>query len=193
MRKFVVFILLMAFCGYASAQQQKVHPGKSHQSKTVRYDLYVADTMVNFSGKTKMAIAINGQIPGPALTFTEGDTAEVYVHNRMNMETSIHWHGVFLPNRMDGVPYLTQMPIKPQSTYLYKFPIIQNGTYWYHSHTMLQEQSGMYGALIFHKKNEPVIPAIPIVLSDWTDMNPKEVNRSLHNANDWFAIQKGAF
>ncbi|MCZ4244094.1 multicopper oxidase domain-containing protein [Pedobacter punctiformis] len=161
------------------------------KSRTVRYDLYVKDTTVNFSGKPRMAMAINGLIPGPALVFTEGDTAEVYVHNLMDMETSIHWHGVFLPNNMDGVPYLTQMPIKPHSTYVYKFPVIQNGTYWYHSHTMLQEQSGLYGALIFNKKNEPKIPAIPVVLSDWTDMNPKEADRLLHNASDWFAIKKG--
>jgi len=152
---------------------------------------YINDTTVNFSGKSKRAIAINGSIPAPALTFTEGDTAEVYVHNLMNEETSIHWHGVFLSNRFDGVPYLTQMPIKAHSTFLYKFPIIQNGTYWYHSHTNVQEQSGMYGALIFNKVKEPVIPAIPVVLSDWTDMKPNEVDRSLHNATDWFAIRKG--
>ena len=160
--------------------------------KTVRYDLYVNDSMVNFSGKMAHAMAINGSIPGPTLTFTEGDTAEIYVHNLMDMETSVHWHGIFLPNKFDGVPYLTQMPISPHQTYLYKFPIIQNGTYWYHSHTMLQEQSGMYGALILNKRDkEPAIPTIPIVLSDWTDMNPKEVDRSLHNATDWFAIKKG--
>ncbi len=137
-------------------------------------------------------MAINGSIPAPALTFTQGDTAEIYVHNEMDVETSIHWHGVFLPNRFDGVPWLTQKPIKPHSTYLYKFPIIQNGTYWYHSHSAFQEQSGMYGALIFNKVNEPDMPAIPIVLSDWTDMNPREVYRSLRSANDWFSIQKGA-
>lgn len=166
-------------------------PGLKANPKTVRYDLYVKDTTVNYSGKTKKAIAINGSIPAPTLSFTEGDTAEVHVHNLMHMETSIHWHGVFLPNKMDGVPYLTQMPIKPHSTYIYKFPVIQNGTYWYHSHTKLQEQSGMYGALIFNKVNEPKIPTIPLVLSDWTDMNPHEVERFLHTANDWFAIKKG--
>ncbi|MEP7169883.1 MAG: multicopper oxidase domain-containing protein, partial [Bacteroidota bacterium] len=165
-------------------------PGLEYKPKTVRYDLYVADTTVNFSGKTKHAIAINGSIPAPTLIFTEGDTAEIYVHNMLNVGTSIHWHGIFLPNQFDGVPYLTQMPIKPHETHLYKFPIIQNGTYWYHSHSELQEQSGMYGALILNKKNEPSIPAIPIVLSDWTDMRPKEVDRSLHNATDWFAVKK---
>lgn len=160
--------------------------------RTVRYDLYIADTMVNFSGKTKRAIAVNGQIPMPTLTFTEGDTAEIYVHNEMNEETSLHWHGLFLPNQYDGVPNLTQMPIKPHTTHLYKFPIIQSGTHWYHSHTELQEQIGMYGMFIMNKREEWNIPTIPMILSEWIDMKPKEVHRSLHAATDWFAIQKGS-
>ncbi len=159
--------------------------------RTVRYDLYIADTMVNFSGKTKRAIAVNGQIPMPTLTFTEGDTAEIYVHNNLNEETSLHWHGLFLPNQYDGVPNLTQMPIKAHTTHLYKFPIIQHGTHWYHSHTELQEQIGMYGMFIMNKRKEWDIPTLPVVLSDWTDMKPEEVNRSLHNATDWFAVKKG--
>lgn len=166
--------------------------GSVHAQKTVRYDLYVADTTVNFSGKPKRAIAVNGQIPMPTLTFTEGDTAEIYVHNNLNEATSLHWHGLFLPNRMDGVPNLTQMSIKPHTTYLYKFPIIQNGTHWYHSHSGLQEQIGMYGAFIIKKKNEWDIPTVPVVLSEWADMRPEEIQRSLHAATDWFAIRKGA-
>lgn len=161
-------------------------------SRKVRYDLYIADTIVNFSGKTKRAIAVNGQIPMPTLTFTEGDTAEIWVHNQLNEETSIHWHGLFLPNQYDGVPNLTQMSIKPHTTHLYKFPIIQHGTHWYHSHTGLQEQIGMYGSFIMNKRKEWDIPTIPIVLSEWTDMNPNEVHRSLHNATDWFAIKKAS-
>jgi CopA family copper-resistance protein len=159
--------------------------------KIVRYDLYVKDTTVNFTGKLKRAIAVNGQIPMPTLTFTEGDTAEIYVHNELNEETSLHWHGLFLPNKYDGVPNLTQMPIKAHTTHLYRFAIIQSGTHWYHSHTGLQEQIGMYGSMILNKKKEPVIPTVPIVLSEWTDMNPKNVHRMLHNASDWFAIKKG--
>ena len=126
--------------------------------RTVRYDLYITDTMVNFSGKTKRAIAVNGQIPMPTLTFTEGDTAEIYVHNELSEETSLHWHGLFLPNQYDGVPNLTQMPIKPHTTHLYKFPIIQSGTHWFHSHTGLQEQIGMYGKFIMNKRKEWDIP-----------------------------------
>jgi len=167
--------------------------------KVVRYDLYLRDTLVNFSGKEKRAIAVNGQIPMPTLTFTEGDTAEIYVHNELNEETSLHWHGLLLPNQYDGVPNLTQMPIKAHSTHLYRFPIIQHGTHWYHSHTGLQEQIGMYGNFVMNKKaDDPTfrkgiddLPSVPIILSEWTDMNPNNVHRMLHNASDWFAIRKG--
>lgn len=167
--------------------------------KLVRYDLYVKDTVVNYGGKPKRAIAVNGQIPMPTLTFTEGDTAEIVVHNLMDEETSLHWHGVMLPNEEDGVPWLTQKPIKPHSTYTYSFPIIQTGTHWYHSHSGLQEQIGMYGPFIMKKRqDDPTfrkgiddLPAIPLILSEWTNLNPNNVHRMLHNANDWFAIKKG--
>ncbi|NBU36190.1 MAG: copper oxidase [Bacteroidetes bacterium] len=166
--------------------------------KVVRYDLYVKDTIVNFTGKEKRAIAVNGQIPMPTLTFTEGDTAEIHVHNRLKESTSLHWHGLYLPNKEDGVPYLTQMPIEPNTTHIYRFPIIQNGTHWYHSHSGLQEQIGMYGSMVLLKRaDNPTfrkgiddLPTVPIILSEWTDYNPDNVHRMLHNANDWFAIKK---
>ncbi|MBZ4187538.1 multicopper oxidase domain-containing protein [Niabella beijingensis] len=165
-----------------------------------RYDLYVTDTMVNYSGKHKMAIAVNGQIPMPTLEFTEGDTAEIIVHNRLKEPTALHWHGVFLPNKEDGVPYLTQMPIDPGATYTYRFPIIQNGTHWYHSHYGFQEQIGMYGSMIFHKKTGDStfrkgidnLPSVPVILSEWTDIMPHNIHRMLRNANDWSAIKKNA-
>jgi FtsP/CotA-like multicopper oxidase with cupredoxin domain len=167
--------------------------------KVVRYDLYVKDTLVNFSGKEKRAIAVNGQIPMPTLTFTEGDIAEIYVHNQLEESTSLHWHGLFLPNKEDGVPYLTQMPIDPGTTHKYTFPIIQHGTHWYHSHSGLQEQIGMYGSMILKKRNDDPtfrkgiddLPTVPIILSEWTDYKPENVHRMLHNASDWFAIKKG--
>ena len=168
-------------------------------SKTVRYDLYVRDTIVTIGNKPKRAIAVNGQIPMPTLTFTEGDIAEIYVHNELKESTSLHWHGLMLPNKEDGVPNLTQMPIKAGTTHKYLFPIIQNGTHWYHSHSGLQEQIGMYGSMILNKKPEDEnyragiddLPTIPIILSEWTDINPENVHRMLHNASDWFAIKKG--
>lgn len=185
--KKILFGSLFLFC--AAIQAQNV----------VRYDLYVRDTLVNFTGKEKRAIAVNGQIPMPTLTFTEGDIAEIYVHNELDEETALHWHGLFLPNKEDGVPYITQMPIKPHTTHKYTFPIVQNGTHWYHSHYRLQEQIGMYGNFVMKKKvGDPSfrkgiddLPSIPIVLSEWTDMKPENVHRLLHNASDWFAIKKG--
>ncbi|MBL7869761.1 MAG: multicopper oxidase domain-containing protein [Flavobacterium lindanitolerans] len=178
---------------------QKKPAENNLKPRVVRYDLYIRDTIVNFTGKAKRAIAVNGQIPMPTLTFTEGDTAEIYVHNELDEDTSLHWHGLFLPNQYDGVPNLTQMPIKPHTTHLYTFPIIQHGTHWYHSHTELQEQIGMYGSFIMNKRtDDPTfrkgiddLPSVPIVLSEWTDMKPENVHRLLHNASDWFAIQKG--
>lgn len=137
-------------------------------------------------------MTINGGSPGPVLEFTEGDTALIYVHNQMGMETSVHWHGILLPNRYDGVSYLTTAPIKAGETHEYKFPIIQNGTYWYHSHTMLQEQSGLYGAIVIHKRNEKPQKEYTLLLSDYTHMNPATVNRYLHNASDWFSVKKNS-
>lgn len=159
--------------------------------RTVRYDLYVADTTVTYGKKPKRAIAVNGQIPMPTLTFTEGDTAEIHVHNNLDEPTALHWHGVFLPNQYDGVPYLTQMPIAPHSTFVYKFPIIQSGTHFYHSHFMLQEQIGMNGMFIMKKREEWDIPTIEVAITEWADMKPEEIQRSLKSANDWFAIKKG--
>jgi FtsP/CotA-like multicopper oxidase with cupredoxin domain len=188
--------------------------------KTVVYHLYVRDTIVNFTGKKRHAIAINGSIPAPTLTFTEGDTAEIWLHNELKEETSLHWHGIVLPNRFDGVPLLTTKRIAPGDTYLYKYRIVQNGTYWYHSHSALQEQSGMYGALILKKRDDGdteamttpkplehsghahhnmAMPAsdstgkhFDVVLSEWTDSKPMQIQRRLRTANDWFSIKKGS-
>ncbi|MBX2953929.1 MAG: multicopper oxidase domain-containing protein [Leadbetterella sp.] len=168
--------------------------------QVVRYELYLSDTTVNYAGKSKRAIAANGQIPMPTLEFTEGDTAEIVVHNRLKESTAIHWHGVFLPNKEDGIPHLTQQPIQPGASFTYRFPIIQNGTHWYHSHAGLQEQIGMYGSFIMHKKAGDKtfrkgiddLPAVPVILSEWTNLKPENVHRMLHAASDWFAIKKGS-
>ncbi len=168
-------------------------------AKTVEYDLYVRNAPVNFTGVTRPAMTINGSIPGPVLYFTEGDTAVIRVHNLMDTETSFHWHGLLVPNDQDGVPYLTSAPVKPHTTHTYTFPIIQNGTYWYHSHSGLQEQSGLYGAFVVRKRPgdparrpEDALPEYTLVLSDWTNENPQEVNRKLHTGSDWFSIRKGS-
>ena len=162
--------------------------------KLVQYHLSIADTVVTYSGKKRKAIAINGQISAPTLYFTEGDTAEIIVHSMLHHESSIHWHGLIVPNEMDGVPYLTTAPIRPHQTYIYRFAIKQNGTYWYHSHTMLQSQIGMYGAIVIKKRiEEPeTLPEFTMLLSDWSNENPHQIERSLRYATDWYAIKKKA-
>lgn len=172
--------------------EMKRSPFRTIMGNRVIYHLYITDTIVNYTGKKAKAIAINGSIPAPTLEFTEGDTAEIYIHNLMHMETSIHWHGIILPNSQDGVPYLTTAAVKGHTTHIYKFKIVQNGTYWYHSHSMLQEQSGMYGAFIIHKKDRPIEKEHVVLLSDWTNEKPEQVERSLHYATDWYAIKKGS-
>lgn len=186
----IITLFLFAVCSLSTVFAQQV----------VRYDLYLNDTTVTYGGKEKRAIAANGSIPMPTLNFTEGDTAEIHLHNNLKEGSSLHWHGIFLPNKEDGVPFLTQMHIPADSTFVYRFPIIQSGTHWYHSHSGMQEQIGMYGAMILHKRpDDPTfrkgiddLPSIPVVLSEWTNLDPDNVHRMLHNANDWFAIKKNA-
>ncbi len=174
-------------------KKTQLAPGNIYQGKKVEYDLYVTDTMVNFTGKRRHAIAINGHIPAPILEFTEGDTAIIRVHNMMKMETSIHWHGLLLPNIEDGVPYLTTSPVEAGKTYTFTFPLIQSGTYWYHSHTMVQEQSGLYGSIVIHPAQpDPQLKEYVLLLSDWTDENPHQVMRYLKRGGEWYAIKKGA-
>ncbi len=181
----------------ASAKENAGESGSiSFGGKTVRYDLFVKDTLVNFTGKPARAIATNGKLLAPTLYFTEGDTAEIYLHNQLKENAGLHWHGVILPNEMDGVPYLTTKEVRPGETHLYKFRVSQNGTYWYHSHEGLQEQIGMNGMLVFRKREtqpEPAVAAdLPVLLGEWTDEDPKEVMRRLHmDQTDWYNIKKG--
>ncbi|MCB1215367.1 MAG: multicopper oxidase domain-containing protein, partial [Deltaproteobacteria bacterium] len=162
------------------------------QAKVVTYDLFIKESSVNFTGKDVMALTVNGQVPAPTLEFTEGDLAKIRVHNQMMMETSIHWHGILLPNRQDGVSYLTTPPILPGKTHEFEFPIIQSGTYWYHSHTMFQEQQGVYGPIVIKAKEEnfPKTQDKVLVLSDWTNENPKEVMRTLKRGSHYYALKK---
>lgn len=178
-----LLLLLLAFCSVAVAAAGQ---------QLVRYELNITDTVVNYTGKTRPAIAVNGMIPMPTLYFTEGDTAEVVVTNHMHHETSIHWHGLLLPNEQDGVPYLTTAPILPHDTHTFRFVIRQHGTYWYHSHTMLQEQVGMYGAIVIYPRDRKPERDAVLLLSDWSDMDPDQIERGLHFATDWFMIRKNA-
>ena len=165
------------------------------QAAIVEYDLTIAQEQVNITGKSVRGLTINGGIPGPILRFKEGDIARIHVHNHMPEDTSIHWHGVLVPPNMDGVPYVSFPPIKPGATFTYEFPIRQNGTYWYHSHTMLQEQQGLYGSIVIEPREGDRHQADRdhvVLLSDWTDEKPHEVLRTLKRNNHWYEIARGS-
>ena len=164
------------------------------KAATVEYELTINQQMINITGKPVQGMTINGNIPGPILHFKEGDFARIRVHNKMNVETSIHWHGILVPPDMDGVPYISFPPIAPGTTFTYEFPIRQSGTYWYHSHTSLQEQSGVYGSIVITPRQESQKSDRDyiILLSDWTNENPHAVNRTLKRGSEWYALEKGS-
>ncbi len=164
----------------------------SAHAKEVNYDLTIARRQVDFAGKPVTAMTVNGGIPGPVLRFTEGDTAVIRVHNAMDVSSSIHWHGMLVPPGMDGVPYISYPPIQPGTTFVYRFPIRQNGTYWYHSHTHLQEQLGVYGAIVIQPKvrDRSADREHVVLLSDWTNDDPHEVLRNLRRGSEFFGIRK---
>ncbi len=162
-------------------------------AKTVKYNLKIHEKNVNFTGKNIIALGINNQIPAPTIEATVGDTLEITVENTLDEDSSIHWHGLLLPNDQDGVPYLTTQPIKAHSIFKYKFKARHSGTYWYHSHSGLQEQRGLYGSIVFHPKGGERHVAHQdhvVVLSDWNDENPNQVLANIKKDGDWYALKK---
>jgi len=163
------------------------------EAKLVEYEFDINYKTVNFSGEDVQAMSVGGSIPAPTIEATVGDTLRVTFHNKMDVESSIHWHGVLLPNDQDGVPYLTTSPILAGKSFTYEYPIIHHGTYWYHSHTQLQEQRGVYGSLVLHPKDGEKYKAdreYVAVLSDWTNENPMQVLRNLKKDGDYYALKK---
>ncbi len=165
-------------------------------AETVAYELTIAQENIIVADASAQAMTINGTIPGPTLRFREGDTARILVHNRMTEPTSIHWHGILVPPNMDGVPYVSFPPIEPGTSFTYEFPIRQSGTYWYHSHSSLQEQSGVYGAIVIeprhHHRNFDISEDHVILLSDWTAEDPHAVLRTLKRGSEWYVVEKGS-
>lgn len=168
-------------------------PGQPNVLTGTEFDLYIADLPVNITGASRTAMAINGSLPGPTLRWREGDTVTLRVRNRLKQDTSIHWHGIILPANMDGVPGLSFHGIAPDGMYEYRFKVQQNGTYWYHSHSGLQEQVGVYGALVIDAKEpEPFTydRDYVVMLSDWTDEDPVQVLSTLKKQSDYYNFHK---
>ncbi len=153
------------------------------------FELTVAETAVNFTGRPRLATTINGSLPAPTLRWREGDTVTIRVTNRLAVDTSIHWHGILLPYQMDGVPGISFHGIAPGETFTYRFQVRQAGTYWYHSHSGMQEQTGLYGAIVIEPRGGDPIRAdrdYIVQLSDWTDADPMRVLARLKTQSDYY-------
>jgi FtsP/CotA-like multicopper oxidase with cupredoxin domain len=173
-----------------SCKATKPAPGQ----RVVEYDLHISEHIQSPAGRPVRVLAINGSIPGPVLRFREGDFARIRVHNDLkNEETSTHWHGLLLPNKEDGVPHVTTPPIRPGETHTFGFTLRHSGTYWFHSHTHLQEQSGVYGGIVVEPRGGEPVKADReqvLILSDWTDTDPMEVMRMLMRGSDYFGLMR---
>ncbi len=164
-------------------------PGQPTVLSGTEFDLTIDSMSVDFTGKRRTAMAINGSIPGPLLRWREGDTVTLRVRNRLPQDTSIHWHGILLPANMDGVPGFSFAGIAPDGMYEYRFKVKQSGTYWYHSHSAFQEQLGVYGPLIIDPEEpEPFSydRDYVVFLSDWTDESPARVLAKLKKRSDYY-------
>ena len=149
------------------------------------FDLAIGYQRVNFTGRERIATTVNGLLPGPTLRWKEGERVTLRVTNNLKEDSSIHWHGIILPSSMDGSPGFDSEPIKPGATFEYQFDVKQNGTYWYHSHSGFQEQTGLLGTIVIEPKEpDPVAydREMTVLLSDWSDEAPQVIYAKLKNA-----------
>jgi CopA family copper-resistance protein len=157
--------------------------------KGTEFDLTIAHTLVNISGTEKYATTINGTVPGPTLHWREGDTVTLRVKNLLPEDTSLHWHGIILPYQMDGAPQISFDGIAPGETFTYHFKVQQSGTYWYHSHSEMQEQTGLYGAIVIDPAKPESIQSdrdYVVLMSDWTDEDPMAVFAKLKKESAYY-------
>ena len=190
------FVQGLAAGGAIAALDWGAHPlfGETgHQTPATltgdHFDLTIDYLPVNFTGRHRLATAVNGSVPGPTLRWREGEVVTVAVTNRLKTPTSIHWHGMRVPAEMDGVPGLSFAGIAPGERFVYRIPVVQSGTYWYHSHSGGQEQQGMTGAMIVERKEKDLIEfdrEYVVMLTDWTDTDPKTVLSNLKQNSDYY-------
>jgi len=158
-----------------------------------RFNLEIDYQLVNFTGQNKIATTVNGSLPAPILRWKQGEKVTLKVTNNLAHDSSIHWHGMILPSNMDGVPGLSFAGIKPGATFEYQFDVQQSGTYWYHSHSGFQEQTGLYGAIIIDPADADPVECdrdYVVILSDWTDEDPADVYAKLKKQSHYYNRQE---
>jgi len=200
-RRFVLGVsgaTLLAGLGFApnvlSAAVRQAQIGQPTLKGKV-FDLNIGEQRVNFTGTSAIATTVNGSLPAPTLRFKEGDTVTLRVTNNLKVTSSIHWHGIILPSHMDGVPGISNNfnGIKPGETFTYQFKLVQSGTYWYHSHSGFQEQTGLYGSIVVEPAEKDPFSFdrdYIVMLSDWTDEDPNDVYSKLKKLSDYYNIQE---
>jgi len=157
------------------------------------FDIDIGYKTVNFTGRERPATTFNGSVPGPILRWREGDRVTLRVTNNLAHDSSIHWHGIILPANMDGVPGISFDGIKPGDTFTYQFDVRQNGTFWYHSHSDFQEQTGMYGAIVIEPSGRDPVSSdrdYVVVLSDWSDEKPERIYAKLKKQSDYYNFRE---
>ncbi len=182
---------LSVFPSIGRAQGSSAASGPQILSGT-GFDLTLGEAPMNVTGCLRPATCVNGSVPAPTLYWREGTTVTLRVRNQLPTSSSIHWHGIVLPFDMDGVPGISFPGIPAGETFTYRFPVRQSGTYWYHSHTRFQEQTGLYGAIVIEPAaGEPlkVDRDHVVLLSDWTDENPEHIFRTLKQMSDFYNFQ----
>jgi len=174
--------------GWAAAADPRTD-GDSGALSGAEFNLEIGALAVNFTGQPGMATVVNGRLPAPLLRWREGDVITLRVSNRLSAPSSIHWHGIIVPADMDGVPGLSFEGIGPGATYVYRFKVNQSGTYWYHSHSRFQEQTGLYGPIVIEPRGGERHCADRehvVLLSEWTDRDPEHIYRTLKHRSNYF-------
>ena len=165
------------------------NPGHPAVLTGTDFSLEIADTPVNYTGVSRLATTVNGGIPAPILHWKEGTTVTLRVRNRLRVPTSIHWHGIIVPFNQDGVPGISFEGIAPGETFVYRFPVRQSGTYWYHAHSRFQEQTGLFGPLVIEPSGadrHSTTRDYVVMLSDWTDEDPERIYAKLKKQSDYY-------
>jgi FtsP/CotA-like multicopper oxidase with cupredoxin domain len=173
---------LAAFGGNSLPALSESAEQKPTELSGTHFELTLDTLPVNFTGRNSVATAVNGSSPGPTLRWREGDAITIAVTNRLKEPSSIHWHGMRIPTEMDGVPGLSYRGIALGETFVYRFPVLQSGTYWYHSHSQLQEQTGLLGSIVIEPRDPYPVEfdrEYVVLLSDWTDANPESIFSNL--------------
>jgi CopA family copper-resistance protein len=195
-RRFVQGLALggvAAALGLRSSESFAQSAASRAELRGTHFDLTVGELPVDFTGHRRIATVVNGQLPAPLLRWRQGDTITLRVRNQLPVASSIHWHGIVLPADMDGVPGLSFAGIPPGGEYLYRFSVNQSGTYWYHSHSRFQEQTGLYGPIVIeprdgerHRTERDYV----VMLNDWSDTDPERVYANLKKQSDYYNVGK---